>query len=156
MKKAFFLFISCFILHFTALAQTNKIDQLSFMLGNWELKTAKGKITEHWQKSSDSLIGKSYRHQANGDSILMETLTIKKINGILNYCSQVTGQNDGQTVNFKLLPVQGKNFIFENPSHDFPQRIVYQNQGKDSMLAWIEGDKNGQKRKSEFQYRRKL
>ncbi|TCC93820.1 hypothetical protein EZ428_03350 [Pedobacter frigiditerrae] len=155
MKKYLILLAFIFIVQLSANAQNKSIKQFNFMLGSWEMKTAKGKITETWLKYKDSLIGKSYRHNLKGDSVLTETLVIKKIDGNFYYCSKVSGQNDNQTIKFKLLPVKENTFIFENPSHDFPQRIVYQNKAKDELLAWVEGEKNGKKGKSEFNYLRR-
>ncbi len=155
MKKITLLFIVCFILHLIALAQNKSIKQFSFLLGNWEMKTAKGKITESWTKGKNELIGKSYRHDLKGDSVLSESVVIKMINKKLNYC--VTGMekfNAGIT-NFELISTSDKTVIFENKLHDFPQRVVYQNRGKENLLAWIEGEIGGKKRKSEFQYLRK-
>ena len=43
--------------------------------------------------------------------------------------------------------------LFENASHEFPQRIGYQRNGPASMLAWIEGSKDGQTRRFDFPYR---
>jgi hypothetical protein len=43
--------------------------------------------------------------------------------------------------------------VFENPKHDFPQRIGYERQG-DGLLAWIEGTQDGEARRMEFPYRR--
>ncbi len=44
--------------------------------------------------------------------------------------------------------------VFENPDHDFPQRVGYERQGSDALLAWIEGSQNGRPRRVEFPYRR--
>ena len=44
--------------------------------------------------------------------------------------------------------------VFENPQHDFPQKIGYQRTTPDTLLAWIEGTDKGQTRRIEFQYRR--
>ena len=44
--------------------------------------------------------------------------------------------------------------LFENPQHDFPQRVGYRSSGPDTMLAWIEGTAKGKSRKLEFPYRR--
>jgi hypothetical protein len=44
--------------------------------------------------------------------------------------------------------------VFENPAHDFPQRVGYQRRGADSLVAWIEGTMQGQARKIEFPYAR--
>jgi uncharacterized protein DUF6265 len=43
---------------------------------------------------------------------------------------------------------------FENPSHDFPQRIIYRRRGADSLLARVEGMRGGQLRGSDYPYRR--
>lgn len=156
MKKYLVVLIFGIAFHLSANAQKNtSLLQFSFMLGNWEMKTAKGKITESWTQNKEGLSGKSYRHTLNGDSALMETLLIKKIDGSFYYCSNVSGQNNGETVNFKLISTENNTFVFENATHDFPQRIVYQNMGKDELLAWIEGERNGKKSKSEFYYQRK-
>jgi len=43
--------------------------------------------------------------------------------------------------------------VFENPEHDFPQRIGYERDG-DGMRAWIEGTLDGRSRRVEFAYMR--
>jgi hypothetical protein len=43
--------------------------------------------------------------------------------------------------------------VFENPQHDFPQRVGYRRDG-DTMLAWVEGMASGKPRRVEFPYRR--
>ena len=44
--------------------------------------------------------------------------------------------------------------IFENPAHDFPQRIIYRRRGADSLLARVEGMRGGRLRGLDFPYRR--
>lgn len=44
--------------------------------------------------------------------------------------------------------------IFENPTHDFPQRIIYRRRGADSVHARIEGQMGGQQRSTDFPFRR--
>ena len=136
-------------------AQKNPSKIFSFVLGSWEMQTPKGKIVEQWSQGADKILkGKSYRVNAKGDSVLIETLQIRKIGKDVFYCSTVTNQNEGEEVCFKLISTKDQIYIFENVAHDFPQRIVYQNQGKNEMLAWIEGELNGKSRKSEFRYKR--
>jgi len=136
-------------------AQKAPSKAFAFILGSWEMQTAKGKIVEQWVQNPDkTLSGKSYRINANGDSLLTETLKIKKIGKDTFYCSTVTGQNEGKETCFKLINTKDETYVFEDKTHDFPQRIVYQNQGKNDLLAWIEGELNGKSRKSEFRYKR--
>ncbi|MCX2582587.1 DUF6265 family protein [Pedobacter sp. MR22-3] len=136
-------------------AQRDLSKTFSFVLGSWEMQTPKGKIVEQWSESTDAILkGKSYRVNAKGDSILTETLQIRTIGKNVFYCSTVANQNEGKEVCFKLISTKDQIYIFENAAHDFPQRIVYQNQGKNEMLAWIEGKLNRKSRKSEFRYKR--
>ncbi|MCZ4243157.1 DUF6265 family protein [Pedobacter punctiformis] len=155
-KKTLNLFLLLiFYVTLGAKAQNRLPKAFNFLLGSWEMQTSKGKIIEHWKINTDqNLKGESYRINIKGDSLLTETLTIKKIGKEVFYCSTVTGQNDGKEVCFKLISTKQNTYIFENLTHDFPQRIVYQNQGKDHLLAWIEGAINGQNKKSEFKYKR--
>lgn len=137
-------------------AQKDSSKTFAFILGSWEMQTPKGKIVEQWVRNSDkTLSGKSYRINAKGDSLLTETLKIKKIGKDTFYCSTVTGQNEGKETCFKLIATKVETYVFEDKTHDFPQRIVYQNQGKNDLLAWIEGELNGKSRKSEFRFKRR-
>jgi len=136
-------------------AQKNPSKTFSFVLGSWEMQTSKGKVVEQWEQGAGKILkGKSYRVKANGDSVLTETLQIRKVGKDVLYCSTVVNQNEGKEVCFKLISAKDQIYIFENTAHDFPQRIVYQNVGRNEMLAWIEGELNGKSRKSEFRYKR--
>ena len=44
--------------------------------------------------------------------------------------------------------------VFENPDHDYPQRVGYRRIGADSVLAWIDGTSNGKRQRVDFPYRR--
>ena len=145
------LLIAC---SFYVSAQKMPLKPFYFLVGNWEMKTKTGKIIERWQKHRDSLTGTSHRFNAKGDSVLTESIVLKKLSGEWYFC--VTGYekgNEGKT-NFKLISSANNTFTFENKQHDFPQQIVYQNKGKDALLAWIEGEIGGKKRKIEFPYDR--
>lgn len=151
MKKIYLsLLLICAALYVSA--QNPTLKTFDFLLGKWEMKTKNGKIVERWKKHSDSLTGQSHQFNAAGDSILTETVVLKKISGEWHFC--VTGYekgNEGRT-DFKLVTSANNTFTFENKMHDFPQQITYQNKGKDELLAWIEGKINGKKRKMEFPY----
>ena len=66
------------------------------------------------------------------------------------YVAHPSGQPAAE---FLSTTVSGDTVLFENPAHDFPQRIGYRRQGA-SLLAWIEGARNGKTRRVEFPYRR--
>ncbi|KIA91819.1 hypothetical protein OC25_19560 [Pedobacter kyungheensis] len=157
MKNTRLALLILLLIGFSTLANAQKAPSktLAFVLGSWEMQTPKGKLVEQWIKNPDqTLRGKSFRINAKGDSTLTETLQIRKIGKDIFYCSKVNGQNEGKEVCFKLISTKDLTYVFENQTHDFPQRIVYQDKGKKEMLAWIEGELNGKSRKSEFNYKR--
>lgn len=153
MKKLFLGFI-LFTVVASASAQKASLKSFDFMLGKWEMKTKSGKIVERWQLHKDSLTGQSHRFKDTGDSVLTESIVLKKIKGEWNFCVTGYEKNNQGTTHFKLISSPNNTFIFENKQHDFPQQIVYQNKGKAELLAWIEGDMGGKHRKIDFPYKR--
>ncbi|MES2427291.1 MAG: DUF6265 family protein [Bacteroidota bacterium] len=78
---------------------------------------------------------------------------IKKGNDIY-YVPTVTGQNAGKEVLFELTSTTNGEYIFTNPEHDFPQRVVYQFITADSLHAYVDGQYNGKFVKQDFHYKR--
>jgi len=153
MKKLLLGFI-LFTVVASASAQKVSLKSFDFMLGKWEMKTKNGKIVERWNLYKDSLTGRSHQFKDSGDSILTESIVLKKIKGEWTFCVTGYEKNNQGTTHFKLISSQNNTFTFENKQHDFPQQIVYQNKGKAELLAWIEGDIGGKHRKMEFPYKR--
>lgn len=129
---------------------------LSLYAGLWKMETDEGSIFEEWEKVSDSLFtGMSYVVK-DGDTILMETLSLKYSNGQLCYAPVLQNQNDGQEILFPLKEYveAEKKFVFENITHDFPQRIIYHFADDKTLNARIEGDVDGKMESSDFNYKK--
>lgn len=56
--------------------------------------------------------------------------------------------------NFPATLISDTLLVFENPAHDFPQRILYRRRGADSVIARIEGPRGGQMRGIDFPFAR--
>jgi hypothetical protein len=67
------------------------------------------------------------------------------------YHAQPSGQG---SADFEAQDVSDTLVTFENAKHDFPQRIVYRRHGRDSLIARIEGVRNGRVRGIDFPYAR--
>ena len=50
---------------------------------------------------------------------------------------------------------ENENLTFENPKHDYPNKIVYKKINNDSLVATIYGIKNGKVSKENFPMKRK-
>lgn len=54
---------------------------------------------------------------------------------------------------FKLIEVSDNKVVFENPEHDYPQRVIYRRKG-DMLYGRIEGQQAGQSSSAQWHWRR--
>ena len=133
----------------------NKISAADWLIGTWENKSAQGKLSENWEKLNDSVyIGKSYFIKLK-DTLHSESIVLKEIDGDLLYIPTVKGQNNDEPVSFKLTLSTTKQLVFENPKHDYPQKIVYSKINNDSLVATISGLQQGKPTSDNFKMSKK-
>ena len=151
--KTISLTVAFIFLFLVAYSQENNIKNIKWLLGAWQMKIAEqGRIIEHWQYVNDSTLqGNSFLVKPNNDSILQESVQLVYRNKTMFYIPTVNGQNENKSVTFKQSSCKNKRLIFENCTHDFPQKIVYQLQSKNKLLARIEGTKKGEFKKKNYQ-----
>lgn len=141
-----------FLTAFTVSAQ--RPVSMNWLEGTWKIQTGQGHIVETWKVLNDStLSGESRFVKSSGESMLQESLQFSLRNGEWTYTSTVQGQNNNQPVAFKVVFARGTEFISENPTHDFPQRIAYR-RIENRLFASIEGRKNGKFGKQNFDFLR--
>ena len=88
----------------------------------------------------------------NGDSLVeFEQVRVLERDGRLIYAAAPSGQTPAE---FTSIAVSDSSVTFENPTHDFPQRIRYRRIGGDSLVARVEGTRGGQMKGVDFAYRR--
>ena len=151
--KLLLLIITIFASNLTNAQNINKsFEDLHSVIGTWKMETKRGMIYESWQKINDSTLkGSSYK--LNGqDTIILEQVELVIRNGKIMYIPSVTDQNKNQPVVFKLANLENGTYTFENKKHDFPQRIIYNLPKNNTLHAWIEGDINGQFKKSDYNF----
>lgn len=135
---------------------TANLDKLSWVLGNWYMDTPDGIFSEVWVKTNDSLYtGFGIMKTIKGDTAFSEQLKLVANTEGIWYLPTVGDQNNGEEVRFQAQSVTGDDVVFENPQHDFPQKIIYRKLSDSTMLASIEGMQNGKKRREEFSYKRR-
>ena len=76
---------------------------------------------------------------------------IEQRDGALYYVAQPRG---GAATEFRAIDIAEDAITFENSTHDFPQRIVYERRGTDVLAARIEGSIGGKSRVERWDYRR--
>ena len=89
----------------------------------------------------------SGRTVKNGKTTDYEFLRIEQREDAIYYVAKP--RFNPQETAFKLKTWSANEFVFENPEHDFPQRILYKING-DSLAARIEGTRNGKTSSFDF------
>lgn len=139
MKRIILFYTICLVAISCSQKPTITISDLEWIIGTRSSVQENMMIYESWSKTNDELLsGKSY-YTENGDTMLLETIEIKQIDGELFYCPAISNQNEGKAIEFKLTSKNPNELVFENPNHDFPKKIVYIKEGN-NINAWIEGD----------------
>ncbi len=140
-------------LAFSMTGQTapTKLSELNWLAGCWEMNAPANNlvITEQWMKPAGGMMIGAGRTVKNGKAVDYEFLRIvEEADGIF-YVAKPTGNKD--ETRFKLTKASGSEVVFENPAHDFPQRIIYKLAGN-RLTARTEGSMNGKSRGIDFPY----
>jgi len=126
------------------------VKTLSWMSGCWQQSGTNGRLVdEQWMTPrGETMLGMS--RTVRGDSLVeYEQLRIFQRAGKAVYYAMPSGQTPTE---FVAPTVSDTLVVFENPQHDFPQRIMYRKRGADSLIARIEGTMNGRARGVDFPY----
>jgi hypothetical protein len=145
-----FTFLSTLLVGFAPLyGQTNIANYLS---GTW--KNVAFNHSETWKQERNMLKGFGLALEGN-DTLFYERLEINLAANPMVYTSWVNGQNDGDSIEFKLSEATDTSWLFENPQHDFPKKIHYIRTGAATMEAYVSGHEKGIARKERFYFVRK-
>lgn len=110
------------------------VDDLAWLSGRWET-AAEGRWTEEsWSAPRGGLL-LGYSRSGRGEAVReFEHLRIQAgADGVPAYWASPGGR---AAVAFRLVSARGTEAVFENPQHDFPQRIRYRRDG-DALIATI-------------------
>lgn len=130
--------------------EKDKIKSADWLLGKWATQTANGNLSESWKKLNDSTFqGESFFIKGK-DTLHFESIVMQQKGEELYYNATVKGQNDNKAVPFKLVLADENQLVFENPKHDYPQKITYTLVTKDSLVASISGVQLGKTSSEKF------
>lgn len=128
------------------------VQDLHWLSGCWESASGATSGCEQWMRpDGGTMLGMS-RTVRDGRTVAWEHLRIWQDEaGEIYYTALPSGQAE---TSFRLTHAAPGEATFENPDHDFPQRILYRLVGEDSLLARIEGVRDGRERAIDFPMRR--
>lgn len=134
--------------------EKDKIKSANWLLGKWSTKTADGDLSEKWIQLNDSTFqGESFFIKGK-DTLHFESILLQQNGEELIYNATVKGQNENKAVAFKMTAGTEKQLVFENPKHDYPQKITYSLINKDSLVASISGVQLGKPSAEKFGMKR--
>ena len=120
-----------------------KLANMNWLLGRWENKMNEYHLSETWEKKNDStFVGQGYLIKGK-DTLNSERIQLLQKGDVLFYVPTVEGENDDKPIPFKLTTATEKEFTFENPKHDYPQKIVYKMINAANHIATISGIQQG-------------
>ncbi len=124
---------------------------LAWMAGNWSGAQGGVETEEFWQEPRGNIMLGLHRDVAGGRTVSFEFLRIEATPEAITYWASPRGR---PATPFRLIEQKEKRVVFENPKHDFPQRVIYW-LGEDGALhAKIEGTLNGKPAAEEWTWRR--
>jgi hypothetical protein len=135
-----------------AAAQVPPVETLGWMAGCWAAEGAEPGSGERWTPpAGGTLLGLS-RTVKGGRTLEWEFMRIvTEAGGKVAFVALPSGQRETR---FERVASPPDEAIFENPAHDFPQRVIYRRQGDDRLAARIEGRWVGLQRGVDFPLKR--
>jgi hypothetical protein len=131
------------------------LDDLDWIVGKWKRESRRGEVYESWQRLSDRTVeGDSWIvSSSDGTKHALESLLLVEMAGEVFYIPKVA-ENEFP-VPFRRTSMKPGRVVFENPNHDFPQKIIYLQDGDDGLKVTIEGPGDqGDSRQVDFLFRR--
>jgi len=130
----------------------NNFSNLLWLVGQWEGIQGTGIYHEEWGKINENeLKGRAYmikKGEIINNELLKITEDITDENSEIYYIADVS--HNPAPVSFKLTFLNENKVVFENPEHDFPQKITYEKNNDESLTAVVEAIVNGKNKKIEY------
>jgi hypothetical protein len=120
--------------------QSPGLGELAWLEGEWERPVTGGIAVERWTRTDAGLMGEAVVVR-DGRERQTEALLLVSMGGEVFYIAKPP--ENPYPVAFRMVSGADGRFVFENPTHDFPQRIIYRRTGENAMTASIEGPGDG-------------
>lgn len=121
-----------------------ELDKLGFMAGCW---SGKGTF-EMWMKPEAGSVMGMGRAVRNGKLAGTEYFFVT--DGTDGVVLHVQHRLAAKITQFKLKELTESSVTFENPEHDYPQRVIYRVTGPGALLGRIEGTDKGKERAIDY------
>jgi hypothetical protein len=135
-----------------AAADDADIASLAWLAGCWQSEQGEPGSGEHWLPPAGGTMFGVSRTVKNGKTAEFEFLQLRtNAQGKLVYIALPSGQKETA---FVAAAIDKDAVTFENPQHDFPQKVIYRLHAPDRLVARIEGLRGGALRGVDFPMKR--
>ncbi len=129
-----------------------ELSSLSWLAGAWEGRDPVGlEMEELWTAPKGGVLLGLHRDVKDGRMASFEFLRIESGAKGIVYLASPGGR---PATPFPLKETASKRVVFENPEHDFPQRILYWLTDDGALHARVEGTQGGKVVGEEWTWRR--
>jgi len=127
------------------------LPALTWLSGCWSMAAGPTIIDEQWSKPTAGTIVGASRTMKQGRTVFHEFMRIEQQGEEVTFTPRI-GVN-AKLVSFRLIKQSADEVVFENPAHDFPQRVIYR-KAVGGLHGRIEGVDKGKPRSEDFPYKR--
>ena len=133
----------------------DELKKANWLLGQWQCQTDTTNLIETWTFENDStLTATSFFIQNKKDTLHHETIELIETNKKLIYKATIIGENNNEPVSFQKTMETETELIFENPTHNYPQKITYKKISNTQLTATISGKLNGKIESESYQLKK--
>ncbi|WP_141096164.1 DUF6265 family protein [Lacimicrobium sp. SS2-24] len=152
--RGFILFIAILIPSYGVMSQppASSPSLPAWLAGCWSADNQEAGSGEHWMRPAGGMMLGMSQTVKNQKTVSYEYMRIvAEDSGQLTFVAMPLNQEE--TV-FTLRTFTHNQLVFENPGHDFPQRILYEAVGDNKLHARIVGTRNASERSVDFYFTR--
>lgn len=121
-----------------------ELEKAKWLLGEWIKTDSLGTLKEIWANQDDStFIGQSYYFQNEKDTLHFESIELMQDQEHLIYSATIKGENNDTAIPFQMTKDEDSLLVFENPKHDYPQKLEYRLQKNKSISIIVSGRSKG-------------
>ncbi len=132
-------------------ADDQGLAEFAWLVGHWAGENQGAQIEEHWTHSAGGTMLGVSRTIVNEQTALFEFLRIEQQPDGIFYLAAPRGRHPPTPFRLTEAPGRDKPWaVFENPDHDFPQRILYWLDDVGCLHGRIEGTQAGVQKYDEW------
>jgi len=119
-------------------AVADSVHDLAWLAGCWASVGGEAGSGEQWMAPAGGTLLGMNRVVLEGKTVAYEFLQIRELEGGgIEFVARPSGQTGAS---FGMVKGSASKVVFENPDHDFPQRVIYRLAGDDQLVGRIEGE----------------